>query len=94
MSEDGPPPERTRFLRRAIAAEEGLESARERIEELEATMAAFIRATADPMLLNVIQQCEALLNEALRPGVAESQAWRTRALAQLRAVRIMRRDDV
>lgn len=84
-------PEGSRFLRRAIEAEEGLESARERIEELEATVASFIRATADPLLLNVIRQCEALLNEALSTGTGDT--WRVRATAQLRAVRILQRDD-
>jgi hypothetical protein len=81
-----------RFLRRAIASEEQLESCRERNRELESLIKAMVRATADPMLLKVIGECDGLLSEVMTfDHLSRDPSWRTRTAAQLHVVSVIRR---
>lgn len=73
-----------------MQAEDELESARERISELEGLLRSMVRATADPMLLKVIGECVGLLNEALSLGGSVDETWRTRVAAQLHVINVMR----
>lgn len=88
-------PETNRFLRRALIAEDELESARERVAELESHMAAIIRGAADPLLVARAERSEELLQEVMSAGfVACTPEWMTRVRAQLVAVNIYNREDL